>query len=242
MINLHIEDKVIQSMRVLCNINKKYEWAAELWGFEKDGQITISNFLLSKQVVGRFDINQSLSQETRNQYQRDTRFYHMMNNKIEHGKKLIGWVHSHNTMEAFLSETDRTQIKNYLTNDKSLKLLLSLVVSTKRKRRNNFGKKIIFDKILRRTKNYIPSIDIKLWIDGIYEHKSYLDHEIELKKYKFFSKRKMHSIVSSDLNDELRQEYEDLVVRKKLSKSKFMIVKSKKSIKNYEKDWGIEYL
>ena len=242
MIDLHVDDKVIQSMRVLCNIHKNYEWAAELWGLEWEGKIIISDFLLSKQVVGRFDINQSISQETRNQYQRDTRYYHMMNNKIEHGKKLIGWVHSHNTMEAFLSETDRTQIKSYLTNDRSLKLILSFVVSTRRQRKNNFDKKIIFDKILRRTRSYTPSIDIKLWIDGIYKHKSYFNHEIKLKKYKFYTKRKMHGLISDDLIGELEREYEDLVNHKKISKSKFKIVKSMKSKNNYEKDWGIEYL
>ena len=245
MIKLHVDDTVIQSMRVLCNINKKYEWAAELWGYNEEGVINITNFLLSKQVVTRFDINQSVSQETRNQYQRDTRYYHMMNNKIAPGMKLIGWVHSHNTMEAFLSDTDRTQIRNYLKNDKSLKLLLSFVVSTKRQRRNNLGKKIIFNKIFRRTNNYIPSIDIKLWIDGIYNNKSYFAHEINLRKYKFYSKRKLHSMIPTSLTGELGREYEDLVIRKKFTKSKkknkeMKLLKSKKKM-NLE-NWGFEYI
>ncbi len=245
MINLYIDDIVIQSMRVLCNINKKYEWAAELWGSNNEGEITITDLLLSKQVVGRFDINQSISQETRNQYQRDTRFYHMMNNKIEYGKKLIGWVHSHSTMEAFLSETDRTQIRNYLKNDKSLELLLSFVVSTKRQKRNRLGKKVIIDRILRRTNNYIPSIEIKLWIDGLYENKSYFDYEIDLKKFKFYTKRKLHSTIPINLSNELEREYKDLVVIKKMKNTKnkkgIKIVKPAKNMK-FEKDWGTEYL
>ena len=196
MINIQIEDEAIQSMRILCNINLHLEWAAELWGYIDGQSVIITDLLLIKQVVSQCEINQSLSKEQRNQYHRESRYYHMLKNKLGQGKKLVGWVHSHNTMEAFLSETDRFQIKNYFKNDPSLKSLLSFVVSSKRqKNRNNK----LFHKILRRTKVYVPGIEIKLWIDGIFNNKSYFNQEISLKKYKFNSKRSINSLVSQSL-------------------------------------------
>lgn len=205
---LDIKNKIIHSMRVVCSFNDDYEWAAELWGTIKEGRIEISDFILLKQIVSKYAVNQSLSEKQRVQYQRDSRYYHMVRNKLGTGKKLIGWVHSHNTMEAFLSQVDRGQIRNYFQNDNNLKYILSIVISINK---SKLKKSSIVNRVLNRVNKDLPSIEIKLWLDGIYENKSYFNHEIDLSNFKFNSKKVMNSYIPSSLINQLREEYDDLV-------------------------------
>lgn len=182
---IEIFNDVILHARVIEGLSKGNEWFGELWGQVDEEEIIITDLLLQKQIVSKVDVNQSLSKRRRSQFRHESIYFHLKKGRLA-GKKLLGWIHSHNTMSAFLSLTDRTQVRNYL---KEIEFVISIVINSE--------------------DDYIPSLRFKIWIDGYHNYTNYRYQILKKQSITIINNLNYENIYTCDLKEEDFEELED---------------------------------
>ncbi|MCE7735579.1 MAG: hypothetical protein GPJ54_11920 [Candidatus Heimdallarchaeota archaeon] len=204
MVEVFFTDNVIETISVLNQIGRGFEWSGELWGEIVSGLFIINDILLLKQIVSSFGVNSGLDKSERSGLRHQSLYYYSQTGRLE-GKKMLGWIHSHDDMSAFLSATDRSQIEDvYL---KEIQFLISVVVSSKPKiyRRKRFG-------LLKKEKK-LP-FTFKMWFDGKLKGKKFKWDRDKIKPGRNFSFTVLNEDIPEKVSKMIKTDYNKMVEKK----------------------------
>lgn len=206
MVDVFFTDNVIETISVLNQIGTGFEWSGELWGEIVSDLIIINDILLLKQVVSSVGVNSGLDKQKRTELRAKSLYYYSKTGRLK-DKQMVGWIHSHDDMSAFLSATDRGQVEDvYL---KEIPFLISVVISSKSKiyKRKRFG-------FLTKEKK-LP-FTMKMWFDGKYKTRKYTWYEEKIKPGKNFSFTVLNNILPADQFKLIKTDYDSMIERKQI--------------------------
>ena len=202
--NLIIDSKVVLTARMLENLSQGYEWYADLFGQHHENSLRITDILLQKQVVSKVAVNSWLNNATRASLRNESMYYHIKNGRTK-GKRLVGLIHSHNSMGLFLSATDLEQVKLFV---KEIGFTVSIVVGSKMKLPQSKRSRLI-EFFTDRSKTETSSFRMKLWIDGPWQGGKFKN--LELNPAAFVSKSDFTSKIPNEIKVTTEDDYKRFV-------------------------------
>jgi proteasome lid subunit RPN8/RPN11 len=223
MVEVFFTDNVIESISVLNQIGRGFEWSGELWGEIVGELIIVNDLLILKQIVSSVGVNSGLDNRKRVGLRAQSLFYYSKTGRLV-GKQMVGWIHSHDDMTAFLSATDRIQVESvYL---KEIPFLVSVVISSKSKtyKRKRFG---------FMTKEKKLPFTIKMWYDGRFKKRDYSWHETKFQPGKNFSFTVLNEKIDKNIFSLVKADYDQMVEKKKSEIQKTNVLIDRSALAEY---------
>lgn len=223
MVEVFFTENVIEAISILNQIGRGFEWSGELWGEIVSDLFIINDILLLKQIVSSVGVNSGLDKRKRSELRHQSLYYYSQTGRLD-GKKMLGWIHSHDDMTAFLSATDRSQIENvYL---KEIQFLISVVISCESKiyKRKRFG-------VLKKEKK-LP-FTMKMWFDGKFKGRKFNWTQDIIKPGKNFSFTVLNEDIPENMIEKIKADYHKMVEKKVYTSIKKTLPIDRKFLSDY---------
>ena len=201
MVEVFFNDNVIETITVLNQIGKGFEWSGELYGEIVSNLIIIKDLLILKQVVSSIGINSGIDKQKRSELRHESLYHYAKTGRLKRNQ-MVGWIHSHDDLTAFLSATDRSQVEDIYLQE--IPFLISIVISSKSKiyKRRRFG-------FVKKEKK-LP-FTMKMWFDGKFKNRKYIWFAEKIKPGKNFSFTVLNNEIPQGKFNLIKTDYDRMV-------------------------------